>query len=188
MWLIKEDGHELQIKGIPLIRWLIAAGLITGGIYYAPGFAASLLRGANFGDEPGNFIFYVGALLFFPIAFIVALYFSPLTISTFNREHRTVTSKTIAVTGLQTNRFNYTSIDGGIRIDAGDDDEGGRWFSPYLRLRNGDQVDLCAVSSPWESEIRNMGAKINEFLEIDKELKIREVNPSDDMIKLDLSE
>jgi hypothetical protein len=185
MWLVKEDGDELEIKGVPVVRWCIAAGLLIAGIYYSPEIWAYLLSKGNFGASPGIFVFSVAALLFFPAAAVVTLYFSPLIITRFNKRSRVIFSKEFTVTGIHTRKIAFDHLDGGVRLETEEDEDGKAWFTPYYVLKNGDRIQLSAVASAWHSSTKEVGVKINEYLSV-AETEETFAAP-DDIIRLNLS-
>ncbi len=188
MWLMSEVGDELEIKAVPVLRWLIAAGFLIAGLYYSPGLITYLLRNANFGDSPGVFLFTVTALLFFPAAFIAALHFGPLIITTFNKRNHTVFSKRIAISGIHTYRFDYAHLDGGIKVESEEDEDGWTWFTPYFNLKNGERIELSAVASGWHGNTNDVGMKANEYLNVPGVLEVTEVfDSADDIVTLDLN-
>ena len=166
MWLMKEDGDELTIRGIPIVMWAIALSFLGLGIYLLLPYLTDSSRISEILRESAlNILTISFALLFMPIGSLVMLYFFPLITTKVNRREKSVRIEKLGILGKRINRYGFDALDGGFRVKSEEDEDNRESLKLYFNLKSGQRIFLSSdVTELWKGKAYDVAMKANEFL------------------------
>lgn len=180
MWLTSETEDDYVVRGIPAFLWGSGAALFGVGAYLIATNLASFLEWARPYEKPSQTFTVGGALLFIPVAGLCLFMFFPLIVTRINRRTEVVEYAKYNLLGVRKRRIPYDHLNGGVHISEEiDTDEGGKIFSAYFDLKNGERLKMCSEPGQFQGRSYDVGMRANEFLRT-KHL----AQSSDDLISL----